>query len=49
MQLRAHSWLGYKTMKFELSTSDGEQARCEHCLDETECDDAYGNYKRGCW
>ncbi|KAI9122195.1 hypothetical protein K1719_006884 [Acacia pycnantha] len=44
----AHGW-DIKPVKFELSTSDGQQASCEHCLDETECDDAYGNRKRGCW
>ncbi|KAF7804354.1 F-box protein PP2-A15-like isoform X1 [Senna tora] len=43
-----HGW-DIKPVRFELSTSDGQQALCEYCLDETEHDDAYGNHKRGCW
>ncbi|XP_054800188.1 F-box protein PP2-A15-like isoform X2 [Prosopis cineraria] len=43
-----HGW-DIKPVKFELSTSDGQEASGEHCLDETECVDAYGNHKRGCW
>lgn len=36
-------------MIFELSTSDGQQASSECCLDETEHDGTYSNHKRGCW
>ncbi|KAK7392537.1 hypothetical protein VNO78_20980 [Psophocarpus tetragonolobus] len=43
-----HGW-DIKPVKFELSTSDGQQASCECCLDETEIDDTYGNHKRGYW
>ncbi|CAJ1968773.1 unnamed protein product [Sphenostylis stenocarpa] len=43
-----HGW-DIKPVKFELSTSDGQQASCECCLDETEIDDPYGNHKRGYW
>ncbi|KAJ4969807.1 hypothetical protein NE237_002906 [Protea cynaroides] len=38
-----------KPVRFELSTSDGQQAACKCCLDEFEKDDANGNHKRGCW
>ena len=43
-----HGW-DIKPVKFEFSTSDGQQASCECCLDETEIDDTYGNHKRGYW
>ncbi|KAL2992670.1 hypothetical protein AAZX31_10G060900 [Glycine max] len=43
-----HGW-DIKPVKFEFSTSDGQQASCECCLDETEIDDTYGNQKRGYW
>ncbi|POO01859.1 Phloem protein [Trema orientale] len=43
-----HGW-DIKPVRFELSTSDGQQASCEFCLDETNHDDANGNHKRGCW
>ncbi|KAK7267860.1 hypothetical protein RIF29_20540 [Crotalaria pallida] len=43
-----HGW-EIKPVKFELSASDGQQASCEFCLDETELDDAHGNHKRGYW
>ncbi|TKY53033.1 F-box protein PP2-A15 [Spatholobus suberectus] len=43
-----HGW-DIKPVKFELSTSDGQQASCECCLEETELDDTYGNHKRRYW
>ncbi|XP_044473672.1 F-box protein PP2-A15-like isoform X2 [Mangifera indica] len=43
-----HGW-DIKPVRLELSTSDGQQASCECCLDETEQGDANGNHKRGCW
>ncbi|KAF8042549.1 hypothetical protein BT93_A1011 [Corymbia citriodora subsp. variegata] len=43
-----HGW-GIKPVKFELSTSDGQQASSECCLDETAQDEIDGNHKRGCW
>ncbi|XP_027937182.1 F-box protein PP2-A15-like isoform X2 [Vigna unguiculata] len=43
-----HGW-DIKPVKFELSTSDGQQASCQYCLDECEIDDTYGNHKRGYW
>ncbi|RXH76937.1 hypothetical protein DVH24_019825 [Malus domestica] len=43
-----HGW-DIKPVRFELSTSDGQQASYECCLDEIEHGDAYGNHKRGCW
>ncbi|KAJ8615275.1 hypothetical protein MRB53_034647 [Persea americana] len=43
-----HGW-DLKPVRFELSTSDGQQASCECCLDEPEQDDANGNHKRGSW
>ncbi|KAJ4979807.1 hypothetical protein NE237_010587 [Protea cynaroides] len=43
-----HGW-DIKPVRFELSTSDGQQASCASCLDESEKDDANGNQKRGCW
>ncbi|KAK2987508.1 hypothetical protein RJ640_017245, partial [Escallonia rubra] len=43
-----HGW-DIKPVRFELSTSDGQQASRECCFEETEQDDANGNQKRGCW
>ena len=43
-----HGW-DIKPVRFQLSTSDGQQASFECCLDETEREDANGNHKRGCW
>lgn len=43
-----HGW-DLKPVKFELLTSDGQQASSEVCLDENEQDDLNGNHKRGCW
>nr|AWL54286.1 phloem protein 2-1 [Boehmeria nivea] len=43
-----HGW-DLKPVRFELSTSDGQQASCEFCIDETGHDDEYGNHKRGFW
>ncbi|KAF8396480.1 hypothetical protein HHK36_018103 [Tetracentron sinense] len=43
-----HGW-DIKPVQFELSTSDGQQASCEFCLDESEENNANGNQKRGCW
>ncbi|KAK8557029.1 hypothetical protein V6N13_035134 [Hibiscus sabdariffa] len=43
-----HGW-DIKPVKFELSTSDGQLASCEHYLDDTEQDYETGNHKRGCW
>ncbi|KAJ8754129.1 hypothetical protein K2173_002027 [Erythroxylum novogranatense] len=43
-----HGW-DIKPVKFEFSTSDGQQASTECCLDETEQDEVNGNHKRGCW
>ncbi|OVA19441.1 F-box domain [Macleaya cordata] len=45
---QTHGW-DIRPVRFELSTSDGQQASCECCLDESERDDANGNQKRGCW
>ncbi|XP_077241203.1 F-box protein PP2-A15-like [Tasmannia lanceolata] len=42
-----HGW-DIKPVRFDLSTSDGQQASWELCLDEPE-NDAVGNYRRGCW
>ncbi|CAI9783132.1 unnamed protein product [Fraxinus pennsylvanica] len=41
--------LDIKPVRFELSTSDGQQASTECFLDDTEQDGANGNHKRGCW
>ncbi|KAJ6742474.1 F-BOX DOMAIN PHLOEM PROTEIN 2-LIKE PROTEIN-RELATED [Salix viminalis] len=43
-----HGW-DIKPVRFELSTSDGQQASCEFCLDENEQGEANGSQKRGCW
>lgn len=43
-----HGW-DIKPVRFELSTSDGQHASYECCLDETEQDYANGVLKRGGW
>ncbi|KAL6988317.1 hypothetical protein U1Q18_014067 [Sarracenia purpurea var. burkii] len=43
-----HGW-DIKPVKFEFSTSDGQQASIFCCLDETEHNETNGNQKRGCW
>ncbi|KAB1221231.1 F-box protein PP2-A15 [Morella rubra] len=43
-----HGW-DIKPVRFKLSTSDGQEASCECCLDDTEHDETNGNHKRGCW
>ncbi|KAL5973586.1 hypothetical protein ACLOJK_030239 [Asimina triloba] len=43
-----HGW-DLKPVRFQLSTSDGQQASCECCLDEPENDDVNANNKRGYW
>uniref|UniRef100_A0A2P2J6G5 ATPP2-A13 n=1 Tax=Rhizophora mucronata TaxID=61149 RepID=A0A2P2J6G5_RHIMU len=43
-----HGW-DVKPLRFELSTSDGQEAFCEYCLDDTEQYEANGSHKRGCW
>ncbi|KAL5716776.1 hypothetical protein ACHQM5_009899 [Ranunculus cassubicifolius] len=44
-----HGW-EIKPVRFELSTSDGQHASCEFCLDDpADHDDGLGNHKRGCW
>lgn len=43
-----HGW-DIKPVKFKLSTSDGQQASSECCLDDTVQDEINGNHKRGCW
>ncbi|KAF8395324.1 hypothetical protein HHK36_019267 [Tetracentron sinense] len=43
-----HGW-DIKPVRFELSTSNGQQASCERCLDKPGEYDANGNPKRGCW
>lgn len=43
-----HGW-DIKPVRFELSTSDGQQVTREWCLDESENDDVSGNNKRGSW
>lgn len=43
-----HGW-DVKPVRFEFSTSDGQQATHEFCLDEHELLDVNGNRKRGCW
>ncbi|XP_051113986.1 F-box protein PP2-A15-like [Andrographis paniculata] len=42
-----HGW-DIKPVRFELSTSDGQQATTECLLDDTKHNDAT-SYKRGCW
>ncbi|KAL3825812.1 hypothetical protein ACJIZ3_021841 [Penstemon smallii] len=44
----AHGW-DIKPVRFEFSTSDGQQASSECFLDDTTQDDSNGSYKRGCW
>lgn len=43
-----HGW-DVKPVRFEMSTSDGQQATHEFCLDEHEFMDVSGHRKRGCW
>ncbi|KAL7092164.1 hypothetical protein ACP275_12G148800 [Erythranthe tilingii] len=43
-----HGW-DIKPVRFELSTSDGQQASSECFLDETHQDEGNGSCKRGCW
>ncbi|KAJ8899627.1 hypothetical protein K2173_018601 [Erythroxylum novogranatense] len=43
-----HGW-DIKPVKFELFTSDDQQALSECFLDETEQDEVNGSHKRGCW
>lgn len=43
-----HGW-DLKPVRFELTTSDGQQVQRECCLDEPEKDDASGSNKRGNW
>lgn len=43
-----HGW-DLKPVRFELSTSDGQQVSRECCLDEPEKVDVNGSNKRGCW
>ncbi|KAH7855415.1 hypothetical protein Vadar_024566 [Vaccinium darrowii] len=43
-----HGW-GIKPVRFEFSTSDGQQASTECCLDDGQEDEINGNHKRGCW
>ncbi|KAL0344733.1 UNVERIFIED_CONTAM: F-box protein PP2-A15 [Sesamum radiatum] len=43
-----HGW-DIKPVRFEFSTSDGQQASHECFLDDIHQDDANGSYKRGCW
>lgn len=43
-----HGW-DIKPVRFELSTSDGQEASTECFLDDCEKDEINGNYKRGCW
>ncbi|KAI4364223.1 hypothetical protein MLD38_020345 [Melastoma candidum] len=43
-----HGW-DITPVKFELSTSDGQQASSECCLDEAEQDELSRNHKRGYW
>lgn len=44
-----HGW-DIKPVRFEFTTSDGQQATCDCCLDETEQDEVDGTpQKRGCW
>ncbi|KAM7464294.1 hypothetical protein LguiA_032415 [Lonicera macranthoides] len=43
-----HGW-DIKPVRFELSTSDGQQASTYCCLEETDQEDSNGNHNRGCW
>jgi len=43
-----HGW-DIKPVRFEFTTSDGQQATAECCLDDTEQDEMEGSHKRGCW
>ncbi|PKA59718.1 F-box protein PP2-A15 [Apostasia shenzhenica] len=43
-----HGW-EIKPVRFEISTSDGQEMSCGYCLDDYENGDANGNSKRGVW
>eukprot|EP00262_Sarcandra_glabra_P017730 TRINITY_DN6170_c0_g1_i1.p1 TRINITY_DN6170_c0_g1~~TRINITY_DN6170_c0_g1_i1.p1 ORF type:complete len:302 (+),score=25.82 TRINITY_DN6170_c0_g1_i1:149-1054(+) len=43
-----HGW-DIKPVRFELTTSDGQLASRECCLDDPEKDDSIGNSRRGSW
>ncbi|XP_022934688.1 F-box protein PP2-A15-like isoform X2 [Cucurbita moschata] len=43
-----HGW-DVKPVRFEMSTSDGQQATHEFCLDENRFIDVSEHHKRGCW
>ncbi|KAK4798816.1 hypothetical protein SAY86_031142 [Trapa natans] len=43
-----HGW-DIKPVRFELSTSDGQEASFECCLDEIGQNEINGTHKRGCW
>ncbi|XP_031128253.1 F-box protein PP2-A15 [Ipomoea triloba] len=43
-----HGW-HIKPVRFEFSTSDGQHAMSEFCLDDAVQDDVNGNHKRGYW
>ncbi|KAK6152342.1 hypothetical protein DH2020_014977 [Rehmannia glutinosa] len=43
-----HGW-EIKPVRFEFTTSDGQQASSECFLDDPQQDDGNGSYKRGCW
>ncbi|KAK9127623.1 hypothetical protein Syun_016420 [Stephania yunnanensis] len=45
---QTHGW-EKKPVTFELSTSDGQQASCDYCLDDPDSDDGNTIHKRGCW
>lgn len=45
---QTHGW-DVRPVRFELSTSDGQQASRECCLDEPANSSDTGNNKRGCW
>lgn len=43
-----HGW-DIKPVRFELSTSDGQEASTECFLDDCDKVEINGNYRRGCW
>lgn len=43
-----HGW-DIKPVRFEFTTSDGQHATSDCCLDDTEQDEKEGNHKRGYW
>ncbi|GMH09891.1 hypothetical protein Nepgr_011732 [Nepenthes gracilis] len=45
---QTHGW-NIKPVRFELTTSNGQQASSECYLDDTEQGNMNGNLKRGCW